>query len=168
MTDTAITVLALVALFLGVPLAILRFIDKRRRARNRKGEAAERVTQQRRLLAPDWSLVDRHLRRSAPQALRDLYTDSTLIVRRDLSYRNDVAISSFEPLDEEAIRDAERSTGYEALPIATTDFGDVVHLRPGITEPDTVFLTHHDGGDTEVFAESVAHMVAVLREMNPP
>jgi hypothetical protein len=39
-------------------------------------------------------------------------------------------------------------------------------LRPGGGEADTVYITHHDGGDTEVFAESVAAMVEKLRNAN--
>jgi hypothetical protein len=31
-------------------------------------------------------------------------------------------------------------------------------------EPDAVFITHHDGGDTEVYAESVVVMLERLRD----
>jgi hypothetical protein len=54
--------------------------------------------------------------------------------------------------------------GFEAVVIATTDFGDSVHVRPGPAEPDAVYVTHHDGGDTEVFAASVAELVQAFRQ----
>ena len=34
-------------------------------------------------------------------------------------------------------------------------------------EGDHVYVTHHDGGDTEVFAESVGEMLATLKQANP-
>lgn len=42
----------------------------------------------------------------------------------------------------------------------------LIYLRPGSGEADTVYITYHDGGDTEVFAESVAAMVEKLRNAN--
>jgi hypothetical protein len=98
-----------------------------------------------------------------PSALRELYADSALITRRDLRWSDDYTISAFEPLDDEAIRQAARALGLDAVPIATTDFGDLVYLRPGAAERDAVYLTHHDGGDTEILAESIQAMVSALR-----
>jgi hypothetical protein len=98
-----------------------------------------------------------------PSALRELFADHVLITRRDLRVSDDQAISAFEPLDEEAILEATRALGFDAVPIATTDFGDMVYLRPGATERDAVYVTYHDGGDTEVFADSVAGLLKILR-----
>lgn len=98
-----------------------------------------------------------------PSALRELHADHTLITRRDLRLSDDQTISAFEPLDEEAIVEATRALGFDAVPIATTDFGDMIYLRPGAAEDDVVYVTYHDGGDTEVFAESVQAMKAALQ-----
>ena len=98
-----------------------------------------------------------------PSALRELYADHALITRRDLPWSDDQTISAFEPLDEEAIQEATLALGFDAVPIATTDFGDVVYLRPGAAERDAVYVTYHDGGDTEVFAESIEAMKAALQ-----
>ena len=57
--------------------------------------------------------------------------------------------------------------GFDAVVIATTDFGDAVYLRPGAIEADTVYVAYLDGGDTEVFAESIEHMLVVLRQRRP-
>jgi len=59
---------------------------------------------------------------------------------------------------------ASRSPGFDAVRIATTDFGDAVYLRRGATEADTVYVAYHDGGDADVFAESIGQMLAVLRQ----
>jgi hypothetical protein len=40
--------------------------------------------------------------------------------------------------------------------------GDMVYLRPGAAEVDAVYLAHHDGGDIEILAESVAQMRETL------
>jgi hypothetical protein len=98
-----------------------------------------------------------------PSALRELFADHALITRHDVRLSDDQTISAFEPLDEEAILEAIRALGFDALPIATTDFGDIVYLRPGATERDAVYVTYHDGGDTEVFSESVEAMKAALQ-----
>jgi hypothetical protein len=172
MFDTVTTVLALALIFIGLPVLILRMNDRQRSARRRRDHPAasdirERQAYEQRLLNPDWACVERHLRRPAPQALRELYSDRALITPQDLNYTAEQVISTFEALDEEAIQDMTRWLGFEAVAIATTDFGDAVYLRPGLTEVDTVYLTHHDGGDTEVFAESVTQMLAALRQAHP-
>jgi hypothetical protein len=170
MADTVITVLVLVLLFIGLPVSLLRIIDRKRtgRARGPSGShVAEREAYARRILAADWVSVERHLRRPPPQALRDLYADRRLVTQRDLKYDDDRLVSTFEPLDEKAMLESSRSLGFDAVVIATTDFGDAVYLRPGATEADTVHVTYHDGGDTEVFAESIEQMLVVLRQRRP-
>ena len=169
MVDTVITVLVVILLFIGLPVSLLRMIDRiRARGAQHRDQsaslAAEREAHERRILAPDWPCVERHLRRPPPHALRDLYADRRLVTQRDLEYDNDRLVSTFEPLDEEAMVDTSRSLGFDAVVIATTDFGDAVYLRSGATEPDTVHVAYHDGGDTEVFAESNGQMLVILRQ----
>jgi hypothetical protein len=169
MGDTVTTVLVLVLLFIGLPVSLLRIIDRRRTNRewhrdSSASQVAEREAYERRILAPDWACVERHLRRLPPQALRDLYADRRLVTQRDLEYDDARLVSTFEPLDEGAMVDTSRSLGFDAVVIATTDFGDTVYLRPGATEADTLYVAYHDGGDTEVFAESIGQMLVVLRQ----
>jgi hypothetical protein len=160
MANTAITLLALVLMFIGLPVLILRIIDRTRKA----SHAANREAYERRILTPDWPCVERQLRRPAPQALRDLYADRRLITQRDLVYDDDRVMSTFEPLDEQAIADTRQWLGFEAVAIATTDFGDTVYLRSGAGEVDAVYLAHHDGGDIEIVAESVIQMHETLTQ----
>lgn len=166
MNDSALTVLAIGLIFVGLPLLILVFRDRAARSRRSRAHAAEQQSHDRRLLNPDWANVERHLQRPVPLALRELYADRALITRRDLRWSDDETISAFEPLDDEAILEATATFGFAAVPIATTDFGDLVYLRPGAADGDVVYVTYHDGGDTEVFADSVAAMVATVRKGN--
>lgn len=99
-----------------------------------------------------------------PSALRELYADRTLITRRDLRWSDDQTISAFEPLDARAIADATRDLGFDAVVIATTDFGDAIYLRSGAAERDVVYVLYHDGGGTDEFADSVGTIIAVLRK----
>lgn len=98
--------------------------------------------------------------------MRELYTDRVLITARGLDYTNGNRISSFGPLDEQGLLDTRAWLGLDAVAIAMTDFGDAIYLRPGSAQGETVYITHHDGGDTEVFAESMAAMVNTLRDAN--
>jgi hypothetical protein len=171
MRDAITTVLVIGLIFIGLPLLILGIRDRAAAARRRRQSTperhlAERNAYEQRILQPDWARVERHLGRPVPQALRDLYADRALITAQDLEYSPDLTISRFEPLDERAIAEGQSWLGFPAVAIATTDFGDWVYLRPGAAEADTVYLTHHDGGETEVFAESVAGMVDALRRAN--
>ena len=138
--------------------------DRAGAARRARARAAEQQSHDERLLRPDWPHIERYLQRPVPSALRELYADHALMARRDLRWSDDHTISSFEPLDEEAIQEATRALGFEAVPIATTDFGDLVYLSPGATEPDAVYVAHLDGGDTGIFAESVAALAATMRD----
>lgn len=146
-----------------MPILILVFRDRAGAARRSRAHAAEQQSHDQRLLNPDWSRVEQHLQRPVPPALRELYADRTLITRRDLRWSDEQMISAFEPLDEKAILDAGRNLGFAVVPIATTDFGDLVYLRPGPAEGDEVYVTYHDGGDTEILADSVEAMAAALR-----
>jgi hypothetical protein len=159
-------------IFIGLPVLIMRIYDRRRNARQRRdhppaSQEAEREDFEQRILKPDWSRVEHQLRRRVPEALRAMYADSALITLRDLSYSEEHVISAFEPLDEQAITETASWLGFGAVAIARTDFGDLIYLRPGVAEVDAVYLTHHDGSDTEIFAESVAQMLTVLRTAKP-
>ena len=167
MSDTFIALFALLLLFIVLPMLILLIRDRaRRHADAPMAAAAERLAFEGRLLHPDWVLAERQLQRPLPPGVRELYVDRNVITRRDVRCGEHV-IDTFEPLDDQAVRDASEWLGFAVLPLATTDLGDTVYLRPGPTEPDVVYLTHHDGGDTEVFAESVAAILRTIKRRSP-
>jgi hypothetical protein len=171
MSDTITTVVFLVALFVGLPLFILWVRDRVSNARWQRRNPREKLTADRaayeeRILSPDWTFYERHLQRPAPAALRELYADRALVTARGLDYSDLELITTFEALDARGLLDTSPWLGFEAVAIATGQFGDPIYLKPGGSEGDAVYITHHDGGDTEVFAESVATMLERLRHAN--
>lgn len=168
MGDTIASVIFLVVLFIGLPLLLLRLRDRANRALAQRRNppeklAADRRAYESRILRPDWGYYERHLHRPAPPALRELYADRAFVTAQDLDYADGARIGTFHPLDEQGLLETRRWIGFDAIAIATTDFGDPIYLRPGSSEADTVYITHHDGGDSEVFAESVAALVERLK-----
>ena len=118
-----------------------------------------------RIANPDWTFYESHLQRPAPAALRELYSDRELVLTNGTEYDENHDISTFEPLDEAALVDTHEIFGFDVVPIANSD-GDIIYLRPGPTETDAVFITYHDGGDTEQLAPDVSAFLQRLRETN--
>jgi hypothetical protein len=83
-----------------------------------------------------------------------------------LDYTDGGGISTFEPLNEQGLLDTREQAGCDVVAFATSDCGDPVYLRPGPSEPDTVYITYHDSGQTGVFAESVAVLIETLKRAN--
>src|SRR5260221_9089740 len=173
MSETIKTVIFIVALLVGLPLLVLWLRDRVSSARWRRRNspeklAADRRAYEERILRPDWAFYERHLQRPVPSALRELYADRVLVTAQDLDYTDDARISTFEALDEQGLIDTRPWLGFNVIAIATSDFGDPIYLRPVASEADTVYITHHDGGDTEEFAESIGVMLKRLRHANRP
>jgi hypothetical protein len=171
MSEILGTIAVIVALFAGVPFGLLWLRDRKKDIRRRGCNPPEKVASDRRayeerILHPVWESYRHHLQRPVPPALRDLYADRALVIIRGLDYSDNKRISTFGALDEQGLLDTRPWFGLEAVAIATSDFGDPIYLRPGASQADTVYITHHDGGDTEVFAESVASMLEGLRQAN--
>jgi hypothetical protein len=132
--------------------------------RNPPEKLAEvRAAHERRLLAPDWEFYERHLQRPAPLPLRDLFSDHNLILWTTTLERGDIYVTSFEPLDAEGVLDTREWIGADVLPFASSD-GDPIYLKPGLDQPNVVYITYHDGGDTEQLAPDVATFVDALKE----
>jgi hypothetical protein len=159
--------LALVICFWGLVIGSILWWQVRER-RSAKEGAIERKALNERILQPDWVFYERHLQRPAPAALRELFADHDLITTCGLNYSKDWGISSFNPLDEDSLQDtATTRIGHDMVPFAVSGCGDPIYLRPGATEPDTVYMAYHDDpGDVEIFAESVAVMLERLRHEN--
>ena len=129
-------------------------------------QAAKRQAVEASLLQPDWSFYEHHLQRSAPADLRALYADEKLITSMLLNYSDECSINTFESLNESSLYEGAEDTAPPVVVFATTDFGDPIYLKPGPTESDAVYVTYHDGGDTEVLADSVAGFVDRLKQAN--
>jgi SMI1 / KNR4 family (SUKH-1) len=169
MSDTTTGVLGILLIFVGLPFLILKVRDRANRAlrdyRNRpERQTVIRQDYEQRILTPDWAYVERHLQRPVSRALRELYADHVLVASRDVHYSMGHSISTFDALDEQAIADNTAWLPVKAIAFATTDAGDPIYLRSGPSEADKVYVTYHDGGDTEILAESVSEMLEVLRQ----
>ncbi len=127
--------------------------------------AADRRAFEQRLLRPDWEFYERHLQRPAPYALRELFADHKLLLANGCQYDDIHYISTFEPLDETTLVDAREWVGCDFVSFANSD-GDSIYLRPGPSEPDAVFITYHDGGDTEQLAPDVSTFLQRLHDAN--
>lgn len=165
----ALTIIVLIALFLVLPTSLLVLRDRIESAiwRHRnppEAFAAERRAFEERLLSPDWDYYERHLQRPAPQALRGLFADHELIATQGVEWGDEEEIiSSFNPVDSRGHAESREWLGFDAIAIASNDFGDTIYLHPGPTESDAVYITRHDGGDTEQIAPDVAMFVQRLR-----
>ncbi len=124
---------------------------------------AEDQAYEERLLQPNWEFYEKHLGRPAPAALRELYADEELVTSGVLECGDGKVINGFVPLDEAALLDTREELGCDVVAFATSDCGDPIYLRPGVSEPDTVYVTYHDGGNTEVFARSVGEILQKVR-----
>ena len=163
-----LVIAAIIIAIVGLAAFILKVVDRlgvalwRRRNPSEKLETDRKALEER-LTIPDWDFYESHLQRPAPKTLREIYTRRWLITGAKRLHCCGFEIC-FEPLDAQALCDIFE---IEVVPIATTDFGDPIYLRPGPMEGDIVYITYHDGGDTEVFAKSVDEMLAKIMKANP-
>jgi hypothetical protein len=163
--------LLIAALYLAglclLALAILavrdRIADALWRRRNPPETLAETKRRfEQRLLHPDWPCYERHLQRPAPDALRALFADPAILLSDRVIEVGSVRITSFEPIDARGLSDTRGWIGTDAIAFASCD-GDPIHLKAGANEPDRVYITYHDGGETEELASDVAQFAAALR-----
>ena len=127
--------------------------------------AAERRAFEERVCQPDWAFYERHLQRPIPAPLRELYADRDLICAGyfELDDGDDgITVTGFEPLDENALRQMQTSFKLDVVPLATSE-GDPIYLRPGPDQPDDLFITYHDGGDTAELNLDITEFVRQAR-----
>ncbi|MGB0744539.1 MAG: hypothetical protein ACPGSB_08430 [Opitutales bacterium] len=168
MNDTAITIFFLIGIFVILPLGLLFLRDRisdffwKKRNPPEKLEA-DRKEYEIKILSPDWSFYENHLSRSVPGELKELWSDSTLVTSGGFDYDGENWVSTFNPLSEETLIEHKQVFEREIVPILTTGFGDPVYLKPGATEVNRLYITYHDGGDTEVFEEDITSFVKKLK-----
>ena len=167
------TIAVLVVLLIGVPMLVLLIRDRVENVLSRHRNSPEKLEAERRayevrLQNPDWAFFERHLERAVPQALRDLFANHRTIVAQSVDYGGEDVISTFGALDEQELIDSRSWLGFDVVPIATSDFGDPIYLRPGATESNAVYITCHDGGGTTQLAPDVEAFLRRLRTNSRP
>ena len=152
----------LLVVFGAAVLALMardRFKAARWRRRNPPARIAEeRRRFERRLVAPDWLFYAEHLQRPVPAALVSWFTNAKGVTQ---TYAFDDYLIDFAPIDRDALLDAWVVPGIVAF--AESD-GDPIYLKPGTGADESVFITFHDGGDTELLARSVEQFLTSLKE----
>lgn len=161
MSEEASIVLFVIVLFIGVPVMILMVRDRisellwKRRNPPEK-IAAERRAYESRIDNPDWHFYEQHLQRGVPIELRNLFDNRALTLSKDIVSYKDEVLSSFAPLDNEGLIETREWIGFDVVPFATSITGDPIYLRPGPDEGNAVYVTYHDGGDTEEIAPHIS------------
>ena len=170
MDETVKTIAAIGAVFIGLPILVLLVRDLTLRL-NKPSPAAyaiKRLAQLELIRNPDWAFYECHLERRIPSALQELFADDAIITRELIDYSSVYCILTFEAINEKNLIEMQQDLGHDIVAIATTDVGDPIYLRPGRSEADAVYVTHHDGGDTHVLADSVSEFVERLRFVITP
>jgi hypothetical protein len=170
MTDNLENLATLLLLFLVVPLVILSIYAQFAARRSRAFHARERAEFQRRLQQPQFDDVERHYGRRLPEAFQRLHRDSQQVSRSDFvlsppgSKPEDRAwhVASFLPADAKTLTDSWSELGKDNLPFACDEVGDpyYVPLDQATNLDGPVWQFHHDGGDREHVADSLADFLS--------
>ncbi len=179
--DLLITIVAIVALFVGLPVLVLLTRDHFDGVRSRRWAVAnpEKVPGTpeyiARLTTPDFEAVEKRVNRRLPSALRDLYLHSGIIGEADLylippgasDFDEAWEISAFCPVDE-CLADFDRGRSglrFDDVIIAIDGSGGLyyVPLAEVDDEKCPVAHFHHDGGDKSRVAESLDEFVTWRR-----
>jgi len=146
---------------LALAVAILKVSDWLRSYRYRKdctpaARAARQQLFEGRAHSPDWDLYESHLQRPVPEALRALFTATNLSASGLRFGEIDLYLS---PVDAEGLKENWVIPG--VLPFAYSE-ADPIYLRFGPNTSNAVFITYHDGGDTQELAPSIEAFAAGL------
>lgn len=130
----------------------------------------------RRLLKPDFAAVERHFGCMIPPAIRELYADSELILKKDFLIQptnaldgiEEFDIAYFVPADVEGMESWWPAEDRKFI-IADTGCGDPYYVTLSLVQPDRlpVYVLYHDGGDTLKVADSLEEFVDACRIGRP-
>lgn len=121
------------------------------------------------LLSPDWEFYQRHLSRKVPDGLRNLYADQNIVSRLSIPFQgkeNEWEITAFVPISKDELFEFEHQDGlpeHPLVPLATTDLGDPIYLKPGPTESDAVWIWEHELQKSYKLADSPEEFIEKLQ-----
>ena len=130
-----------------------------------KVAAAARAFQAR-LEKPDWTFYEGHLKRPVPESLKRLYSNHRFIAAENLDYNDEHSVVLCA-LDSKGRDDYQSWSGSDVVPIGNSH-DNFIYLKSGEREPNTVYITYHDGGDTEILASDIGIFVEQLFTANKP
>ncbi|MEX2027287.1 MAG: SMI1/KNR4 family protein [Pirellulaceae bacterium] len=130
----------------------------------------------RRLLNPDFAALERHFGCNIPQAIRELYADRDLILKRDFLIplprvpegMEECDIGFFVPADVEGAKSWWPAEDKKLI-LADTGFGDPYYVELSLKQPNPlpVYVLYHDGGDTFKVADSLEEFIELCRSARP-
>lgn len=166
--ETVLVAIVALGSFLGLAIAFLYTRDKVSKFIWHTKNPPEKLEKERKeyeekIKQPDWNFYERHLERSVPTQLKELYQNENLITSGGFNYNESFDVSTFEPINAQALAEAKKVFEKNILPILSTGFGDAVYLKPGKNEENKIYITYLDGGDTEIFENSIDDFVRKLK-----
>src|SRR4030095_14744592 len=117
--------------------------------------------------------LERHFGCTIPPAIRELYADSKLILKRDFLIRPPHAPESMEEFDVAFFVPADVEGMESWWPveerkfiIADTGCGDPYYVELSLGQPDPlpVYVMYHDGGETLLVADSLEQFAEWCRQ----
>ncbi len=151
MTDTVMTVVVIIAIFIGVPVALLRVRDWfRRPSKKTIEEDSRRFTE--RLQHPDFAAVEKHFGHSLPACLQALYADRQELLRGpfevaavpDAKPDHRWHVAFYQPADGQSVREMwPGSENYFAF--ADDGCGNGYLVDPKDDDPPVLFHDHETG-----------------------
>jgi len=133
------------------------------RFRKPRSHSAEyTLTYNQRLRNPKWAELEEHFGRAIPEAIKNLYSESELLNRRDILFRGENGtewrVAEFLPADVKTLDhlwpDVKESKNFV---FARDSFGDCyyVPLPESPSDGCVVMYYHHDGNDVELVSRSL-------------
>lgn len=151
MSSIASTVLGIIGIFVGVPVALLLARDRLTRQSKRKQEEySQQFTE--RLRHPDFLAVEKHFGRRLPSCVQALYANSNELLRGDFEVASAVDtapearwyIAFYQPADEQSVRDS--WPGLEKyFAFADDGCGNGYLIDPKEDDPAVLFHDHATG-----------------------
>jgi hypothetical protein len=151
MSDHLTTVIVIVAIFLGLPIALLIGRDWLTRPSRKKIEEYSRQFVQR-LRSPDFPAVEKHFGRPLPQCVRTLYSDKEELLRNNFAVAASSGVpdgerwyvSDYQPADGASVRDS--WPGLEKyFAFADDGSGNGYLIDPTQDDPPVLFHDHETG-----------------------
>jgi hypothetical protein len=170
MTDNLENLATVIMLFLLVPLIVLSIYSRMAARRSRAVRAQSQLEFNRRLQDPRLADLERYFDRPLPETLKRLYQDSERILTTNFIFdppgaKNEYRawlVASFLPADMTTLEEGWAELGENNFPFACDDFGDpyYIPLDQASALDGPVFHFHHEGGDRERVAESLADFLS--------
>jgi SMI1 / KNR4 family (SUKH-1) len=152
--ETAKAIVAILTLFIGVPVVIATLMDKFTLRPGKPRRTNQELEQE--LLEPQWDVLSKRLGGPPSDALRALYENKSKLLRREFELPSidpgeTHYVAGFLPARLETLGDFNLSKGH--FPFASDGCGNVYTVLWGT---DNVYFWDHEGGEEQEVGQSLA------------